>query len=1086
MARRKNVSKKAKTDPNPLSRDSSRLIAFDEPSTPIEQPLSSRRMTRSSVSANTRSYDPPSVDTVDFNGTPFSEQSAQSTTSNRRFMSRVSVPAKPADPTTKKASGPKATSRETHSVGTSELAGLRSASEFSYKSMMGDRSSHYETPGTSALATPAETVLKASGTSAEVEDASARPKVNAAVRAQELRQSRYALASTSSKRKWEEDTEDELEESSDHRVARKLQAQLMREANPIQDSVVETETPARARARRSRFTKDPAGRRATFGRTYDLLSDSSRLSSPESMDTEMEDVHTEAVSKRTTRASGASRAAKDSAKKSIAASTSAIIEIGDSDDDNREIIDLDSDEFQAEEAQNSEDDEEDEPTIVSVRPVPTSANPTTLTPLQRRMARAAARAARDGSAVAAGAIIGPIRRSRGAARGHPNHIPWRARTTRAERTRARLEYYHPEIITMWQTLEATPVIPTAEAEQPRYITRPLKPFQREGLNWMMQQEKTKWGGGLLGDEMGMGKTIQAVSLIMSDYPAKQPTLVVVPPVALMQWKNEIREYTSGKLQVLIYHGTQVKKVSIKELGRYNVIMTSYPTLESMYRRQEKGVKRKDEEDPLQTVLVKEDSPFHAIQFHRIILDEAHTIKSRQTGTAKACFALKAKYKWCLSGTPLQNRIGEFFSLLRFLQVEPFASYMCKTCSCTQLEWTLDMETHQCTSCNHRGFDHLSLFNMELLNPITQHGHTGEGAEAFRKLRILMDRIMLRRDKATHATSMELPAKDVGIVNQFFGEVERDFSTSIMARTNRQFDTYVAQGVVLNHYANIFGLIMQMRQVANHPDLILKKKAEGGQNVLVCCICDDPAEDAIRSSCHHDFCRACVKEHMKNCDDMNLEPACPRCHIPLAIDLEQEEREQDEDEVKKTSIINRIKMENWTSSTKIETLMYELMMTRRMKCRLKVILFSQFTSMLQLVEWRLRRAGFTTVLLDGAMSPSQRQSSIDFFMKNSECEIFLVSMKAGGVALNLTEASKVYILDPWWNPAAEWQSADRCHRIGQGRACDITRIVIEDSVESRMVVLQEKKANMIRGTINGDVTAINKLTTEDMQFLFRGH
>lgn len=131
---------------------------------------------------------------------------------------------------------------------------------------------------------------------------------------------------------------------------------------------------------------------------------------------------------------------------------------------------------------------------------------------------------------------------------------------------------------MWKELEATPVISTVGAVQPRYITRQLKPFQREGLNWMIKQEKTKWAGGLLGDEMGMGKTIQAVSLIMSDYPAMRPTLVVVPPVALMQWQNEIREYTSGKLKVLIYHGTGVKKLTIKELERYDVVMTSCTSL----------------------------------------------------------------------------------------------------------------------------------------------------------------------------------------------------------------------------------------------------------------------------------------------------------------------------------------------------------------------------------------------------------------------------------------------------------------------------------------------------------------------------
>jgi DNA repair protein RAD16 len=136
--------------------------------------------------------------------------------------------------------------------------------------------------------------------------------------------------------------------------------------------------------------------------------------------------------------------------------------------------------------------------------------------------------------------------------------------------------------------------------------------------------------------------------------------------------------------------------------------------------------------------------------------------------------------------------------------------------------------------------------------------------------------------------------------------------------------------------------------------------------------------------------------------------------PLTIDLEQPEIEQDEENVKKTSIINRIRMSDWTSSTKIELLVYELYKLRSSKQTLKSIVFSQFTSMLQLVEWRLRRAGISTVMLDGSMTPLQRQRSIDYFMKNPKVEVFLVSLKAGGVALNLTEASRVFIIDPYVN------------------------------------------------------------------------
>ena len=383
--------------------------------------------------------------------------------------------------------------------------------------------------------------------------------------------------------------------------------------------------------------------------------------------------------------------------------------------------------------------------------------------------------------------------------------------------------------------------------------------------------------------------------------------------------------------------------------------------------------------------------------------------------------------------------------------------------------------------NHAGMQHVSVFNQELLNPIQKWGKHGPGAEAFRKLRLMTDRIMLRRLKKDHTDSMELPVKEIYVDRQFFGEEENDFSSSIMSSGQRKFDTYVAQGVLLNNYANIFGLIMQMRQVADHPDLILKKNAEGGQNILVCCICDEPAEDAIRSRCKHDFCRECAKSYLKS----TAEPDCPQCHIPLSIDLEQPEMEQDEAQVKKSSIINRIKMENWTSSSKIELLVHDLHKLRSDNASHKSIIFSQFTTMLQLIEWRLRRAGITTVMLDGSMSPAQRQASINHFMKNVDVECFLVSLKAGGVALNLTEASHVFIIDPWWNPAAEWQSADRCHRIGQTRPCTITRLCIEDSVESRMVLIQEKKTSMINSTVNNDEKAMESLTPADMEFLFRG-
>lgn len=283
----------------------------------------------------------------------------------------------------------------------------------------------------------------------------------------------------------------------------------------------------------------------------------------------------------------------------------------------------------------------------------------------------------------------------------------------------------------------------------------------------------------------MGKTIQAVSLIMSDHPAQTPTLVLVPPVALMQWNNEIRDYTNGQLKVLICHQSnkEAKNITVAKIRSYDVVIMSYNSLESMFRKQEKGWTRGDE-------IIKEDSPIHAVHFHRVILDEAHSIKQRTTGVAKACFALQGTYKWCLSGTPVQNRIGEFFSLLRFLAVRPFADYFCERCDCAQLHWSVT-EDYMCTHCKHASSEHRSVFNEELLNPITSMD-ANERVEGLRKLHMITARMMLRRLKKDHTSSMELPPKEIVIHNEFFGEIERDFSTSIMTNSTRKFDTYVAQ------------------------------------------------------------------------------------------------------------------------------------------------------------------------------------------------------------------------------------------------------------------------------------------------------
>ncbi|CCC71773.1 hypothetical protein NCAS_0I01050 [Naumovozyma castellii] len=646
-----------------------------------------------------------------------------------------------------------------------------------------------------------------------------------------------------------------------------------------------------------------------------------------------------------------------------------------------------------------------------------------------------------------------------------------------ERNTLKLYENHPELKQVFPDLKNSSPYVAIRAPQPEGMSIKLLPFQLEGLHWLIQQEEGIFKGGVLADEMGMGKTIQTIALLMNDL-TKRPSLVVAPTVALMQWKNEINQHTDGKLKVYMFHGTS-KNIDIKTLSEYDVVLTTYAVLESVFRKQNYGFKRKHG-------VVKELSVLHNIEFYRVILDEAHNIKDRQSNTARAVNNLKTQKRWCLTGTPLQNRIGEMYSLIRFLNIEPFSKYFCTKCDCNSKEWHFSDNMH-CDSCNHVLMQHTNFFNHFMLKNIQKFGVEGPGLESFQNIQTLLKNIMLRRTKVERADDLGLPPRIVTVRRDFFNEEEKDLYRSLYSDSQRKYNSYVEEGVVLNNYANIFSLITRMRQLADHPDLVLKRFHDQANvtGVIVCQLCDDVAEEPIASKCHHKFCRMCIKEYIESFMENNdSKLTCPVCHIGLSIDLSQPSLEIDLDSFKKQSIVSRLNMKGtWQSSTKIEALVEELYKLRSPVRTIKSIVFSQFTSMLDLVEWRLKRAGFQTVKLQGSMSPTQRDETIKYFMNNIECEVFLVSLKAGGVALNLCEASQVFILDPWWNPSVEWQSGDRVHRIGQFRPVKITRFCIEDSIESRIIELQEKKANMIHATINQDEAAIGRLTPADLQFLF---
>ncbi|KIK96124.1 hypothetical protein PAXRUDRAFT_826315 [Paxillus rubicundulus Ve08.2h10] len=654
------------------------------------------------------------------------------------------------------------------------------------------------------------------------------------------------------------------------------------------------------------------------------------------------------------------------------------------------------------------------------------------------------------------------------------------RLTYAEKSSLALRKHHPELKDVWGDLEEQiPITVPEQAGQPVGLKVTLLPFQRESLSWMRNQENGVWHGGLLADEMGMGKTIQMISLFVTDL--KRPNLVIAPTVAIMQWRNEINAHTEN-MNVLVWHGAS-RIVNPKELEKYDVVLTSYSVVESCFRKQQSGFKR-------QGRIVKEASPLHQIKWNRIVLDEAHNIKERTTNTAKASFELKSNYKWCLSGTPLQNRVGELYSLIRFLGGDPFAYYFCKNCKCKSLHWNFS-DKKTCDECGHSPMQHTCFWNNEILTPIQKNGVVGPGRDAFKKLRVLLDRMMLRRTKVERADDLGLPPRTVIVRRDYFSPEEKELYLSLFSDAKRQFSTYVNLGTVLNNYSNIFSLLTRMRQMACHPDLVLRSKSNANQflgsdelgEVTVCRLCNDVAEDAIQSKCHHIFDRECIKQYLSTIGDIN--PECPVCHVLLTIDLEAPPLELESNvPAARQGIIGRLDLDTWRSSSKIEALVEELSNLRMQDCTTKSIVFSQFVGFLDLIAFRLQKAGFEICRLEGTMSPQARDATIQHFMNNVHVTVFLVSLKAGGVALNLTEASRVYLMDSWWNPAVEYQAMDRIHRLGQHRPVKAIKLIVEDSIESRIVQLQEKKSAMVDATLSTDDSAMGRLTPEDLGFLFR--
>ncbi|PFH51167.1 hypothetical protein AMATHDRAFT_85310 [Amanita thiersii Skay4041] len=583
----------------------------------------------------------------------------------------------------------------------------------------------------------------------------------------------------------------------------------------------------------------------------------------------------------------------------------------------------------------------------------------------------------------------------------------------------------------------------------------LLPHQVLGRIWMRERETGKKMGGILADDMGLGKTIQTLTRIVEGRPRRADaeegwsasTLVICPLALVGQWSSEISKMANG-FSTITHHGPS--RTSDPNRLRAHVVITTYDVVKSEYEAfcssakdesQAKGSKKQgsfdssDEDSgprskpkPKTSRSAKKTALFN-VQWWRVVLDEAHNIKNEKTKGAIACCELKAKYRWCLTGTPMQNNVQELHSLFKFLHIRPLN--------------------------DRQRFEEL----------IGKPLKSGKGAgHAMKKLRAVLQEVMLRRTKDQTLNGkrlIELPGRLVNVVSCSFDSYEQAFYASLETKMADTLEKLMASKSGNSAYMSVLLLLLRLRQACNHPVLVTKdfkkdveavnpKSVNKGETDK-----DGDADDLVAAFNQLGVtrkCQFCTTELVpENAAEGEWCDHCIEC-APLAQQAQREEEER-------------------PTSAKIRKMLEILRdVEERSDGTEKTIIFSQFTSMLDLVEPFLKDEGIKYVRFrwvdDGSMKPVDREAALSKIQEDARTRVILISFKAGSTGLNLTVCNNVILLDLWWNPALEDQAFDRAHRFGQTRDVNIFKLKIDNTVEDRILELQEKKRALAKAALSG--------------------
>jgi len=613
----------------------------------------------------------------------------------------------------------------------------------------------------------------------------------------------------------------------------------------------------------------------------------------------------------------------------------------------------------------------------------------------------------------------------------------------------------------------------------------------EGWEWMSASDLQKIckerkinGAG------SKAELVDKLRLLASAGPAvanvNKTTLIVCPLSVMQGWADQIEAHIAPhSLRYYLYSGAG-RVADDAFLRSFDIVLVSYSTLAAELSNGPPvaaGNKRGRDAGGV----------LGSMEFHRVILDEAHSIRNRQTKVFQACLALKSKYRWALSGTPIQNKSEDAYPLFAFLKAEPCSAW--------------------------------DVFNRAVARPIKEGDVDG-----ITRLRAFFSGVTLRRNK--EVIRQLLPPKAINLTTLRMTDKQREAYTLVFASAQAAVRAAMeAEGDQGNIMTSILECIMRLRQACDDVSIVPPERLQRAAQLLArlergelagaaaaaaggakkkltvedarllfaalqgalaeedasCCICfEELSEDKTRllRACRHSLCDTCAEAMLQKppC-------TCPLCRAPFgrndviepASIREAAGPADGENDDEGGAVGENVKPAAAAAaeaaaapvpaevSPKVAALL-EAIAAMRAEAggeQLKAVVFSQFVSYLDVIQHQLRAAGVSFSRLDGSMTQKRRSAQLaKWRIPNAESgtTVLIVSTRAGGQGLNLTEGSRVFLLDPLWSAAAEEQAMDRVHRLGQRKRVVVTRYVMENSIEEKILKLQANKAALNKGAL----------------------